>query len=243
MSKKGQIHIGTSGFYYKHWVGLFYPKGTKSKDWFAYYMQYFDTVELNSPFYNMPTLERFENWYQITPDSFIYSVKASRYISHIKRLHEVEDSVDLFLKNVIGLKEKLGVILIQLPPNLEYDRERFFRFIEYLPTNFRYTIEFRNQSWYREEVYTLLRMHNITFCIYHLNHHLSPIITTADFLYVRLHGPGGKYKGSYNEENLQNWAAHLEGWRKIGLDIYLYFDNDFSAYAVYNALRLKEMLG
>ncbi|HEY8937886.1 MAG TPA: DUF72 domain-containing protein, partial [Cyclobacteriaceae bacterium] len=195
--KKGNIHIGTSGWNYKHWMGTFYPETIKQADQFNYYKNIFDTVELNNPFYHLPPLERFIAWNKKSPAQFLFSVKANRYITHLKKLHEADDALKLFLKNAGGLGKKLGPILFQLPPGWRVDVKRLDTFLHTLPKKHRYTFEFRNDTWYTDEVYTKLREHNCAFCLYELNRHQSPEIITADFVYIRLHGPGGKYQGSY----------------------------------------------
>jgi uncharacterized protein YecE (DUF72 family) len=147
-----------------------------------------------------------------------------------------------FIAQAEALKDKLGPILFQLPPNWEYNEERFQSFLKELPTEYRYTFEFRDPSWYREEVYALLKQHNIAFCIYELGHHVSPAQVTADFVYVRLHGPGKKYQGDYNDATLQLWADRCAGWQKKALDVFIYFDNDQNGYAAKNAIKLKELI-
>jgi uncharacterized protein YecE (DUF72 family) len=239
----GRIHIGTSGWSYKHWIGNFYPTDVKAKDHFAYFRQFFNTVELNNPFYHLPPKQTFVNWKNVVPDDFVYAVKASRYITHMKKLKEPAESLANFLENVVGLEEKLGVILFQLPPGWQLNLERLREFLEKLPPGHRYTFEFRNHTWYVPEVYSLLKHYNCAFCIYELEGHVSPLEVTANFVYVRLHGPGGKYQGSYWEEALQWWAGRCKEWSTEGKDVFVYFDNDQEGYAAFNAIRLKELTG
>jgi len=237
----GKVYIGTSGWSYKHWMGTFYPKGTKQKDRFAYYRECFKTVELNSPFYHLPPRQTFEKWKEEVPADFTYAVKASRYITHMKKLHDAGDSLGKFLDNALGLGQKLSIILFQLPPAWEINTERLGAFLKKLPKGNRYTFEFRNETWYTDEVYTLLEKHNCAFCIYELAGHLSPVKVTADYVYVRLHGPGDKYQGSYTDAVLRQWAERCKDWAKAGKDVYVYFDNDQEGYAAFNAIRLKEL--
>lgn len=238
---KGQIYIGTSGWHYKHWLGTFYPEGTKPAGQLPYYLKYFNTVEINNTFYRLPTKEIFINWKNAVPEDFLFIVKASRFITHMKKLKDPVESIEAFMDNVAELKEKLGPILFQLPPGWEINIERLADFLKKLPTQFRYVFEFRNQTWYTEEVYALLRKYNCAFCIYELAGHLSPVITTANFVYLRLHGPGNKYQGSYSDEILNQWAAYCRKW-SAGKDVFVYFDNDEAGYAAFNAIRLKELL-
>lgn len=239
------IHIGTSGWHYDHWSGPFYPQDLPKNQWLDFYAGRFSTIELNNPFYHLPAKKTFENWRKDTPDGFIFSVKASRYITHIKRLKDPQKSLGKFFDRAIGLKEKLGPVLFQLPPNFvagkEENRERLKDFLKALPQKHRYTIEFRDKSWFNEEIYRLLEEHNVAFCIFELDRLLTPKAVTADFVYIRLHGPGGKYQGKYPQQTLKEWADDFSRWRKGRKDVYCYFDNDDSGYAPQNARELQEM--
>jgi uncharacterized protein YecE (DUF72 family) len=240
--RKGKIYIGTSGWHYKHWVGTFYPDNTKPKDYLAFFLQSFNTVELNNPFYHMPSKEIFEGWRKQTPKGFIFAVKGSRFITHNKKLKDTSEALSYMIENVEGLKEKLGPILFQLPPGWKVNTERLESFLKILPKGYRFTFEFRNESWYTEEVIALLKKYKAAFCIYHLAGHKSPEYVTADFVYIRLHGPGGKYQGSYSEKELQHWADKMKLWTEQGKDVYCYFDNDQAGYAAFNAQRLLELV-
>jgi uncharacterized protein YecE (DUF72 family) len=236
------IYIGTSGWSYKHWIGTFYPAGIKESSQFEYYLKSFQTVELNNPFYHLPARETFVKWRKSTPENFIFSVKASRYITHMKKLLDGKETTSLFLKHAGGLKEKLGPILFQLPPGWKINVERLKDFLSHLPKKHRYVFEFRNSTWYDEKIYSLLRKYNCAFCIYELEHHFSPTPITADFVYVRLHGPEGKYAGSYTDTELKKWADQCVNWKKEEKDVFFYFDNDQLGYAAFNAIRLKELI-
>ena len=241
MKPKREIRIGTSGWSYKHWRGLFYPQGIKATEEFGYYQEFFSTVELNSPFYRLPSKETFVKWKAATADDFQFSVKASRFITHMKKLKDPAESIARFMENVSGLQEKLGPILFQLPPNWKINKERLSEFLEKLPATFRYAFEFRNPSWYSDEIYELLEKHNCAFCIYELAHHLTPLQVTADLIYIRLHGPGDHYQGSYDDETLKVWAKRCIDWQKKH-DVFVYFDNDIGGHAPDNAKRLIEMV-
>lgn len=210
--QKHMLNIGTSGWLYKHWLGTFYPEGTKLKDQFPYYIKHFNTVELNNTFYRLPGKKTFQKWENEVPDNFIYVVKASRYITHMKKLHDPQQSTALFLEHVSILGKKLGAILFQLPPFMKANLSLLNAFLEQLPSAYRYVFEFRNADWYQKEVYQLLKKYNCAFCIYELEGHLSPIEITADFVYLRLHGPGKKYQGSYSAETLKKWADLCKRW-------------------------------
>jgi uncharacterized protein YecE (DUF72 family) len=240
---ENKIYVGTSGWHYKHWVGNFYPAGTQSKDFTQHYLQYFQTVEINNSFYKLPSFETFANWAASVPDDFVFAVKASRFITHMKKLKDPQTSTLRFFENVRGLGEKTGPILFQLPPAWKVNPERLQNLLQILPSEHRYTFEFRDQSWYTSEIYDLLRQHNAAFCIYELAGHLSPLEVTADFIYIRLHGPTlNKYQGSYSDETLGFWAEKLLAWQKQNKDVFVYFDNDQAGYAAFNARRLQEMI-
>lgn len=236
-----KIWIGTSGWSYKHWSGTFYPEDVKSRDHFQYYQSHFDTVELNNSFYRLPTAETFSAWRLSVSDDFLFAVKASRYITHMKKLKDPVESSSKFFDNVTALEQNLGPILFQLPPGWKLNFGRFSEFLEKLPPTFRYTFEFRNHNWYNPQVYDALKQYNCAFCIYDLAGHQSPIEVTADFVYVRLHGPDGKYDGSYSDDQLQKWADRIKKWAISG-DVFVYFDNDIGGHAPHNAMRLKQLL-
>ena len=235
-----RIRIGTSGWHYKHWLGTFYPAGTKADAQLQYYLRYFDTVEINNSFYRLPSLETFETWKNAVPDDFMYAVKASRFITHAKKLLDPEQTLHDFMDRVPLLAETLGVILFQLPPHWKVNSVRLQQFLAVLPKGFRYVIEFRNETWYQPEIYDLLREYNVAFCIYELAGHITPMEVTADFVYVRLHGPGNKYQGNYSEADLQQWAVRCGEWA-AQCDVFVYFDNDEEGYAAFNAIRLREL--
>jgi uncharacterized protein YecE (DUF72 family) len=240
--KKGKIYIGTSGWHYKHWKGTFYPGEIKETEHFSYYQNHFNTVEINNSFYHLPAAKTFRQWKEATPPKFIFAVKASRFITHMKKLNVDKKAVSLFLSRANKLDKKLGPVLFQLPPNWKINRERLKLFLKILPGKYRYTFEFRNPSWYNEEILDLLKAFNCAFCIYELEGHMSPYLVSADFVYVRLHGPGKKYEGSYSVTTLKAWAKRCLKWQQEGKDIYVYFDNDQAGYAAFNAEKLKSLL-
>lgn len=240
MEKK--YHIGTSGWHYDHWEEPFYPEGTSRKDQLPYYTNIFNTVEINNSFYQLPSEGTFENWYRSTPDHFIFSVKANRYITHMKNLMDVEEPLENFISGCKILKEKLGALLFQLPPQWNINLERFRKFADLLPDGYQIALEFRNESWFSEQIFEILREKNISFCIYELGEKESPILTTADFVYIRLHGPAGPYQGDYSEDSLKNWAEKIENWVSQDKEVYLYFDNDQKGYAPKNAQEIEQMI-
>jgi uncharacterized protein YecE (DUF72 family) len=238
-----EIRIGTSGWHYKHWVGSFYPPRLPSSGMLAHYIEKFDTVELNNSFYKLPAKTSLSAWRDSTPSHFVFAVKGSRFLTHMKKLKDAEEGLNRFLEAMDVLGAKLGPVLFQLPPNWEVDRDRLGAFLEIFPRDLRCAFEFRNPTWDTKDIYDLLARYNAGYCIFDLAGYRSPIEVTAQFTYVRLHGPGGKYQGSYNDGELKKWARQIEKWRKTLTAIYVYFDNDDSGYAPQDALRLKRMLG
>jgi uncharacterized protein YecE (DUF72 family) len=237
-----EIRIGTSGWHYRHWLGRFYPKELPAREMFAFYQQHFDTVELNNSFYRLPTPEAFDCWRESSPAGFIFAVKGSRFVTHNKKLKEPEQPLKNLLPRAERLREKLGPILWQLPPRWRRNVDRLEEFLQALPKRHRYAFEFREPSWHHESVYEVLRRHNAAYCVYELAGFSTDPHVTADFAYVRLHGPGGKYQGSYSKQILQEWAARMAEWRLKLSAIYLYFDNDQAGYAAQNALELKRLV-
>jgi uncharacterized protein YecE (DUF72 family) len=237
------IRIGTSGFHYRHWVGPFYPPKTSAAKMLEYYVRHFDTLELNNSFYRLPTASAFECWRDSTPRNFVFAVKASRFITHNKKLKDPENAIENLLPRAGHLGQKLGPILFQLPPNWRVNVERLENLLEILPREHRYAFEFRETSWMKPEVNRILKRFNAAFCIYELAGYHSPFEVTSDFTYVRLHGPAsGKYQGSYSNERLQAWASRIESWAKELKAVYVYFDNDQAGYAAQNALALRQAL-
>lgn len=242
MTANGAAHIGTSGWMYDHWSERFYPKEIKKAQWLDYYTSRFQTVEINSTFYHLPRRETFENWRARTPENFVFTIKGSRYITHIKKLTHPAESVGKFVENAGALGEKLGAILFQLPQRFALNAERFEAFLAVLPREIRCAFELRNPDWFTEEVFGLLRQYGVAFCLYDFAGRQTPREITADFVYLRLHGPGEAYQGQYSDETLRSWANDFAGWLKEGRDVFCYFDNDQNAYAAHDALRLNALL-
>jgi uncharacterized protein YecE (DUF72 family) len=238
------IRIGTSGWHYRHWRGPFYPDTLPADRMFAHYARHFDTVELNNTFYRLPPPGAAEAWRQAAPRGFLFAAKGSRFLTHMKKLKDPARGLARFFERIDGLGRRLGPIVFQLPPGWGVDLPRLQAFLEALPAGHRYAFELRDPSWHSEGVYRLLRRHRAAFCIYDLAGFESPRLVTTDFAYVRLHGPGPKaYQGSYAPRVLEGWARRIEeDWRSLKA-VYVYFDNDQAAYAVRDALRLKDLAG
>jgi uncharacterized protein YecE (DUF72 family) len=239
----GKVHIGTSGWHYKHWLGLFYPEKLSPKEMLGYYSKHFDTVEINNSFYHLPAPSTFESWRENSPKTFVFAVKGSRFITHMKKLKDPESSTAKFFAGAEGLGRKLGPILFQLPPRWHVDLERLSDFLSAIPRDHRYSFEFRDPSWHTKEVFELLRKHNAAFCIYDLAGQETALEITAEFTYVRFHGPGeARYAGSYPIQTLKKWATRIKEWQRDLSGIYVYFNNNVGGHAVRNAKELRDLL-
>jgi uncharacterized protein YecE (DUF72 family) len=240
----GRAWIGTSGWQYAHWAGRFYPKGLPRSRWLDHYASVFDTVELNTPFYGQPARATFERWRDAVPDSFMYSVKLNRYLTHIKRLAVEADSVERSYGTMGGLGRKLGVVLVQLPPRMRFDAQRTERYLRLVARRRRrHAIEPRDGSWFSEEALALLRRRRAALCIQD-SARWSTLkdAVTSDFVYLRFHGPEQLYSSGYSDEQLQDWAGRIAQWLARGLDVYAYFNNDVPDHAPRDARRLREMI-
>jgi uncharacterized protein YecE (DUF72 family) len=237
-----EIRIGTSGWHYKHWVGRYYPERCPASKMLACYQKDFDTVEINNTFYRLPMPAAVEQWRVSTPPNFLFAVKGSRFLTHMKKLKDPAPGLEKYFSRVDLLREKLGPILFQLPPNWEVDIGRLQGFLDALPSHHRYAFEFRNETWNTPEVFRLLRRNNAAYCVFHLAGYQSPVELTADMTYIRLHGPGGKYQGTYGDEDLRTWARRIREWAPDLKTVYAYFDNDDSGYAASDALRLRDLV-
>jgi uncharacterized protein YecE (DUF72 family) len=242
MKGRQLIHIGTSGWHYDHWRGSFYPEHVKPRQFLEYYRKSFHTVEINNSFYQLPRKETLEGWADEVPGDFIFAVKASRYITHMKKLKDPKKSAPKFLNRVDALANRLGPILFQLPPRWKFNLERLRDFLEALPKKYRCAFEFRDPSWFREETLRALSARGAAFCIYELAGRISPKEVTADFIYIRLHGPKGPYQGQYDSQTLAGWAGAFLAWAQEGREIFCYFDNDEAGYAAQDALRLQDRI-
>lgn len=228
-------HIGCSGFHYKDWRGKFYPEKLAMKNWFDYYTKYFDTVELNVTFYRFPQLSFLQTWYQKCPENFRFSVKAPKAITHYKQFHDSARFItDFYETSNNGLKEKLGPVLFQLPGRLAYNEERLERIINSLNPSFNNVLEFRHESWWREDVYKALAEQNITFC--GMSHPSLPddVVVNTSTVYYRFHGVPDLYRSAYSKEFLQEIVSIVKSDKHIKTG-WFYFNNDFDAVGVRNA--------
>jgi uncharacterized protein YecE (DUF72 family) len=228
-------HIGCSGFHYKDWRGKFYPEKLAQKNWFDYYTQFFDTVELNVTFYRFPQLSFLQNWYQKSPEHFRFSVKAPKAITHYKQFHDSARMITDFYETINnGLREKLGPVLFQLPPRLSYDEERLERIMNNLNPSFNNVVEFRHESWWRDDVYKALSEHNITFC--GMSHPTLPdnVIINTSSVYYRFHGVPNLYRSPYSKEFLEGVVNTVKSNDQVKTG-WFYFNNDYDAVGVKNA--------
>lgn len=238
------VHIGTSGWTYDHWAGRFYPAGLSRGRWRDHYVSQFDTVELNASFYRWPGLRPFESWGRSLPDGFRMSVKASRWLSHGRRLNDPEGAwADRLRAAVQALGAHAGVVLVQLPDTVERDDQRLDAFLS-RTAGFQVAMELRHPSWDHDEVGAILSRHGAAYVLTHGTGLHTVVRTTAPFVYCRWHGPTTQplYAGSYSEEELRTWADHIRGWREEGREVWGYFDNDGSAHAPANARALIDLL-
>jgi uncharacterized protein YecE (DUF72 family) len=237
-----KYYIGTSGWHYDHWRHLFYPDKLPKAKWLEFYSRHFSTVELNNSFYRLPSEEAFANWYNSSPANFAFAVKVSRFITHIKRLKDVEQPVDTFLGRAKILEEKLGPLLYQLPPSMHRDDDRLGAFLSILPQGLKHTLEFRHESWLDDGVFEILRRHNVGLCVFDMPGLTCPLVATADFAYIRFHGSTGLYSSCYSDAELADWARRLAGSAPEVKEVYIYFNNDAEAFAVRNAMTLGDYL-
>ena len=233
------LYLGTSGWQYKHWRETFYPKTVPQKTWLEFYAERFQTVELNNSFYRLPPPQNFEAWRERTPDDFVIAVKASRYLTHIKRLKEPQQPVQVFLENAKPLKEKFGPVLVQLPPNLKIDLpsldETLSEFTRIRP-DVRVAVEFRHASWWTDETRALLERHGAALCMADRNSRpISPIWRTADWTFLRFHEGTARPWPCYGRSSLETWAKRLASEWRSGADVFVYFNNDPRACALRDA--------
>ena len=239
LKRKARVYIGTSGYQYDHWKGIFYPEKLPKPEWFRHYCRHFNSVEINNTFYNLPDESTFEKWREQAPAGFSCVLKFSRYGTHIKCLKDPEDTVSTFMNRAEHLGNRLGPILIQLRPGWSVNIERLRSFLEILPANRRWAFEFRNPDWLSDDVFDLLKKHNAALCIHDmLEHH--PVEITADWVYLRFHGD--HYSGSYSKAFLAARADQVAGYCAEGLDVYAFFNNDAEGHAVRNAMDLSKYI-
>ena len=239
---ENRISIGTSGWTYDGWRGSLYPHGLRKSDWLSFFGSQFSTVEINGSFYRTPSLQAVQAWHDQTPKDFVFAWKASKFITHWKRLSpKCENSIALMDTRLRALEPKISVVLFQLPPNFAQDAQRLTSFLRMLPRCYRYAFEFRHKSWYVDRVLKILQDANVALCLSDHADAPAPWETTAQHVYVRGHGPSGRYHGTYPARTLRRWADAALSWQFEKRQVYIYFDNDQKAAAPKDARRLATM--
>lgn len=238
-----RVFIGTSGWSYRSWRGPFFPREVMVKHHLPFYATQFGTAELNGVFYRTPSLDTVRGWRDNTPDDFVFAWKASKFITHWKRLSDrSRNSLALIEQRLKILGPKAGPVLFQLPARFTANPERLDRFMRLVPKRWQVSFEFRHDSWYCAEVLGLLRRHDVALCISDHADAPAPWQVTASFVYLRGHGPTGRYRGHYSESTLREWARKIRTWRRGRRDVYVYFDNDQKSAAPADALKLMRLL-
>jgi len=238
-----EYYVGCSGWHYEHWRGPYYPGELPKSEWLRFYARQFSTVELNNSFYRLPSEKAFAAWRESTPEDFIFALKVSRFITHIKRLRNLGSAVETFVSRASLLREKLGPLLYQLPPNMKRNDELLEDFLCSLPAKYHHVIEFRHESWIDDEVFGILRGHNVGLCVFDMPGFSCPLVATSNFAYVRFHGSQGLYSSDYSDKELSRWAQRIGRLGGSVKTVYIYFNNDAAAFAVKNAMTLGRLLG
>ncbi len=237
-----RFRVGTSGWSYDHWKSRFYPEDLPSTDRLPYYAEGFDTVEVNSSFYHLPRETTFTKWRDQTPEGFVFSVKGSRYVTHVKKLAGVEDAILNLTRRAVNLGRKLGPILWQFPPQIKRDDDRLENFLGFLPEHLTHVIEFRAEDWFDEKVYDILQRHGVSCCSVSCPKFVTQLISTGKVGYLRMHGEAGWYSSEYTDTQLRSWAERILRDFAGCSEAYVYFNNDANAYAVANARQLRALL-
>jgi uncharacterized protein YecE (DUF72 family) len=239
-----RAYVGCSGWSYPDWRGVVYPQGLSPQRWFDYYTTLFDTVELNNTFYRLPTQKAVEGWAASAPDGFTFALKLGAFASHRMKLRDAASWLPNHLDRAERLGAALGPTLVQLPPRWRRNAERLDEFLSVAPATMRWAVEIREPSWLHNDVLDVLRRHSAALCVHDLikDH---PYELTADWTYVRFHGPNATvspYRGAYGPRRLRPWAQRLEAEIDKGHDVYCYFNNDYEGHAVTDALWMRKAL-
>jgi uncharacterized protein YecE (DUF72 family) len=237
------VYIGTSGWSYKGWQKAFYPEEVRVKDHFQFYATQFPTVEINLTFYRLPTPGMVKGWRDKAPEGFVYAVKGSRFITHMKKLKNLDGALDKYLDRIKLLKKHIGVVLWQLPPMLKLDLERLEDFLKLLPKSYRHAVEFRDVSWMTEEMFALLRKYHVAHASLSSMRMPMDLTVTSDVVYIRFHGLEGGFAHDYTRAELEPWARHIKKQARAGRKVFAYFNNDANVRAPANAKLLMEMVG
>jgi uncharacterized protein YecE (DUF72 family) len=237
-----RVRVGTSGWEYRHWRGRFYPTKLAKDRWLEHYAEHFDTVELNNSFYRLPDGATFAAWARRLPAGFVMAAKASRYLTHLKRLRDPAEPLERFWSHARRLGDHLGPVLYQLPPRWHRNLERLAGFLDAVPSGEAQAIEFRDSSWYHAETLSLLRDAGMGLCLHDMAGSAYAGPPVGPIAYLRFHGSAGRYHGSYSSQQLVAVADRLAGWARDGLACWVYFNNDPQAHAIRDAARLRDYL-
>jgi len=239
---KPKYYIGCSGWHYEHWRGLYYPDKLAKPKWLQFYAKKFNSVELNNSFYHLPSEKAFVTWRESSPQDFVFAVKVSRFITHMKRLRDSNSAVESFLLRARLLQEKLGPLLYQLPPQMKRNDQVLESFLALLAPQYQHVFEFRHESWLNDKVFHLLQQYNAGLCVFDMPDFTCPLVATSDFAYIRFHGSQGLYSSCYSNEELSQWAEKIAQLGKGLKAVYIYFNNDAEAFAVKNASTLTRII-
>jgi uncharacterized protein YecE (DUF72 family) len=239
---KGRARVGCSGWQYRDWKGRVYPDDLPQARWLEYYAGLFDTVEINNSFYRLPSRETVDGWRARATRGFLFAVKASRYLTHMRKLRDPRDPLDLLFDRARRLGPHLGPVLYQLPPRWKEDRERLAEFLDAIPRDVPQAMEFRDPSWYSDHTFAALERYGVALCLHDMPDSMPPRQAVGPFVYVRFHGTSGKYAGRYSDAQLRQWAAWLARELRKGRDCYAYFNNDREGHAVTNAKALRSAI-
>ena len=243
---KGKFHIGTSGWSYKDWIEIFYPKKLKTTDWLTYYAKTFDSTEINGSFYRLPQRQTVLDWMKKVPRNFLFCPKISRYLTHFKRLKEPEEPLERFFSIFEPMKKQMGPVLIQLPKIVpfEYDvTDHFYKLLKEKYSPYTFAMEVRHESWMKEDSYTLMAKYGISFVMSHsANHFPYAEVITSKNVYFHFHGPGSLYNTKYDNATLKRYSTLFKKWLKKGHELWIFFNNDWFGYGIDNALTLRKFL-
>ena len=241
-SPPGHARVGCSGWQYQHWRGDFYAADLPQTRWLEHYTTIFDTVEINNSFYRLPEADTFARWRARVPMRFLFAVKASRYLTHMKKLKDPEEPIERLFSRMRALGGRLGPVLYQLPPGFKADPDRLEHFLQALPRGTRHVLEFRDPSWYSDRVYALLERYRVSLCLHDMQRSATGQLRVGPSVYVRFHGPSGQYHGGYPLDRLRGWAEWLRAQLTAGTDVFAYFNNDVGGHAPRDAVTLRGML-
>jgi uncharacterized protein YecE (DUF72 family) len=238
-----RVRIGTSGWAYPHWKGRFYPASCPTTQHLAWYGRRLPTLEVNCTYYRLPPRESFARWRDAVPPGFLFTIKAPGAITHDKRLVDVRDELEEFLDHARELHDRLGLLLFQFPPSFKADLPTLSRFLDLLPRDVRCAFELRHKSWFAHDTYMLLAQHEQAFVVHDFAKKGTPLVETAPHVYLRLHGPSGRYRGSYDVPTLFTWAEQVRAWVARGFEVFVAFNNDERGHGPRNAALLRALIG